>query len=317
MGKTQTSRRAPPAGAGRAGPFHLFVYGTLRNPGVFRAVLGLRLTSRPSEADGREVFLACDAVLPGHKKVSPDGTYLYAVPEPQGRIRGYVIGPLPGACLAALRRYEGRNYRQVRRNVQTEGGLVRAVVFVGNREQLSHSFGWRFRDHLKQEVLLEGKIAQVIEADEIERLHTHEEVSRRALRELHGRAIRDLRRRHFDAGGISNFAIEQAIRHEPLPDFGDTLGEADAARVAPAYLSMLVRQVMFNQTEDRIREEFRYELDRMGVSDGRGDTASQIGLAQSVRSGFPIDLVFDDGAAFYGQIAVRYVDTTPTRIPKR
>ena len=47
-----------------------------------------------------------------------------------------------------------------------------------------------------------------------------------------------------------------------------------------------------------------HSFDCMGVSDGRGDTASQIGLAQSVRSGYPIDLVFDDSAAFYGQIAV-------------
>ncbi len=248
-------------------PFHLFVYGTLRNPAVFRAVLGLRLAAREAEADGVESFHPREAVLPGYKKTSPDDTYLYAVPEPQGRINGYVIGPLPGSCLISLRRYEGRNYRQVRREVQTADGPVRAVAFVGNTDELSHSFGWAFHDRLKQEVLLRGKIEKVLQADEIERLHTHEELTRRALQELHGRTIRDLIRRHFDAGGISNFAIEQAIRDEPLPDFTDVAGDPAVAGLAPAYLSLLVRQVIFNQMEGRIRDEFRYELDQMGVSD--------------------------------------------------
>ncbi len=267
MTRADANRRPAPHRPGRAGPFHLFVYGTLRNPAVFRAVLGLRLVTRPREADGVRSFLARDAVLPGYRKISPDDTYLYAVPDPRGRIRGYVIGPLPGACLNALRRYEGRNYRQRRLRVQTAEGLLPAVVFVANAEQLDHSFGWPFHDHLKQEVLLDGKIEKALEADEIERLHTHEELTRRALRELHGRTIRDLVRRHFDAGGISNFAIEQSIRDEPLPDFGDMAGDPAAARLAPSYLSLLLRQVVFNQTEDRIREDFRYELDRMGVSD--------------------------------------------------
>jgi len=215
-------------------PFNLFVYGTLRNPAVFRAVLGLRLAGRESEADGIESFYPRDAVLPGYMKASPDDTYLYALPEPQGRINGYVIGPLPGSCLAALRRYEGKNYRQVRLEVQTADETATAVVFVGNHDELTHSFGWEFHDRFKQEVLLRGKIDKALEADEIERLHTHEELTRRALRELHGRTIRDLMRRHFDSGGISNFAIERAIRDEPLPDFAEITDDENARRVAPA-----------------------------------------------------------------------------------
>lgn len=33
-------------------PFNLFVYGTLTNPSVFRAVLGLRMVMMASDADG-------------------------------------------------------------------------------------------------------------------------------------------------------------------------------------------------------------------------------------------------------------------------
>ena len=253
--------------AKQAKPFHLFVYGTLMSPMTFRAVLGVRLVYGTG-ADGVTSFQARDAVLAGYKKISPDGTYLYAVPEEYGRINGYLIGPLPGESMAALRRYEGRNYRKARVDVQTAEGPVSAVAFLGKPDALSRSFGWRFRDHLKQEVLLQDKIEEALMKDEMARLRTDEELTRRALREVHGRTIRDLVRRHFDSGGISDFAINQAILDEPLPEIGREVATDPAARsVAPNYVAMLVKQVMFNQTEDRIRDEFRYELDRMQMSE--------------------------------------------------
>ncbi len=250
-----------------AKPFHLFAYGTLTQPMVFRAVLGCRMVHRASEADGKSTFLSREGVLAGYKKISPDNTYLYAVPDPQGRIHGSVIGPLPGECLAALQRYEGKNYRRRRLMVQTADGPVRAVTFVGNLGELQHSFGYEFHDHLKQEVLLRGKIETALLASESRRLRTDDEATRRALSELHGPTIRDLVRRHFDAGGISNYAIRQAIQDSPLPEFGDLLDEHEARKLVPHYLTLLVRQVLFNQIEDRIRDEFRFDLDRMRISE--------------------------------------------------
>ena len=115
-------------------PFNLFVYGTLKTPSVFRAVLGKRLVPSPGDAD-TDAFFPREAVLNGYKKVSPDHTYLYAVPDPQGRIRGLLVGPLPGECLAALRKYEGRNYSRRMLRVQTSDGPQQAIVFVGNLQQ--------------------------------------------------------------------------------------------------------------------------------------------------------------------------------------
>ncbi len=264
MAKSHSNERASRA-CGE--PFCLFVYGTLMEPTVFRAVMGRRLVTDPHQAGGNESFLARNAVLAAYNKISPDRTYLYAVPDPQGRIHGYVVGPIPGECLAALRKYEGRNYRQVSVKVMTADGKVPAIAFVGNLDQLSHSFGWEFRDHFKQEVLLRGKIEQALAEDENRRLNTGEELSRRALHELHGLTIRNLFRHHFDGGGISDYAIRQAIADEPLREFGEIPPIPYARRVVPNYLTMLVRQIVFNQIEDRIREEFRYDLDRMQMSD--------------------------------------------------
>lgn len=244
-----------------AKPFNLFVYGTLMNPSVFRAVVGRDF----SQGDGgkNSAFRAREAVLHGYKKVSPDNTYLYAVPDPHGRIRGLLIGPMGPECLEALRQYEGRNYRRKAVRVQTRDGRERAVVFVGNLEQLEHSFGYGFHDPFKQEVLLQEKIDAALLEAEREHLHTETPLARRALGELRGDTIRDLVRTHFDSGGISDYAIRHSLTDAPLRDYSPILSDPAAAAMAPNYLGMVIRQVIFNQIEERVYRDFRYELDHM------------------------------------------------------
>jgi len=244
-------------------PFNLFVYGTLMNPEVFRAVMGLRMVKREAECDNVTCFRARRAILPGYHKISPDHTYLYAVPEQHGRIRGYIIGPLPARTMSALLQYEGRNYSRRTVMVQTRFGPEQAKVFVGNVKQLQHAFGYDFHDHYKQEILLEEKIEAALVETEQQQLHRGEGLLRRAVAELHGSTIRDLRRRHFEAGGISDYAIRHSLMDAPLPDFQRIADDPEARALAPNYLAMVVRQVIFNQYDDRIRKDFRYEIEQM------------------------------------------------------
>jgi hypothetical protein len=244
-------------------PFNLFIYGTLMNPDVFRAVTGLRMVKREAECDNVTCFRARRAILAGYQKISPDHTYLYAVPERHGRIRGYLIGPLPPRTMSALLQYEGRNYSRRTVTVQTRLGPERAKAFVGNVKQLQHAFGYDFHDHYKQEILLDEKIQAALVETERQQLHRGEEPFRRAVAELHGSTIRDLRRRHFEAGGISDYAIRHSLMDTPLPDFRRVAGDPEAKALAPNYLAMVIRQVIFNQYEDRIRKDFRYEIEQM------------------------------------------------------
>jgi len=243
--------------------FNLFVYGTLMSPSVFRAVLGRRLVTRKSEADGLHTFYARRAVLNGFKKVTPDNTYLYAVPAEQGRIRGYVIEGLGQECMAALRKYEGRNYSRCRARVQTARGEIKAWVFAGNLEQMEHSFGYEFRDHFKQEILLNLKIEAALADAERAQRAAGDPASPRAVGQLRGSKIRDLRRKHFEAGGISDYTIRHSLTDAPLPDFSRIADDPVARALAPNYLAMVVRQVFFNVIEGHIRRDLRYELDRM------------------------------------------------------
>jgi len=281
----------------RPKPFNLFVYGTLMNPEVFRAVTGFRLQRRKSRADGAESFHARRAVLHGYKKVSPDHTYLYAVPERQGRIQGYLVGPLPAETLGALRSYEGRNYSRRTVTVQTRTGAEQAIAFVGNVKDLVHAFGYDFHDHFKQEVLLEKKIEAALLEAEQQQLSKTEPVARRAVAELHGATIRDLKRRHFEARGISDYAIRHSLMDEPLRDFSRVVGDPEAEALAPNYLAMVMRQVIFNQFEERVRKHFRYELDRLDPGPGYYErtTSSLAALRLMNLRSDSVDAVIADG----------------------
>ncbi len=246
--------------------FNLFVYGTLMSPWVFRAVLGKELVTTPDAADAKDRFFPRPAVLNGYAKISPDQTYLYAVPEPHSRIDGYLIGPLPAEALKSLRQYEGRNYSQKRTKVHTADGHEPAVVFVGNLKELTHEFGHEFRDRFKQEVLLEKKIDHALAETQRELLADTDPSTRRALAELHGDTIRGIVRRHFEAGGISDYAIRHSFLDVPLPSFAALRADPHARQLAPVYLRLIIRQVIFNELEDRIYHGFRYELDHIGGS---------------------------------------------------
>jgi len=251
--------------------FNLFVYGTLMSPSVFRAVLGRRLVTHESESDGRHIFYARRAVLNGFKKVTPDDAYLYAVPAEQGRIRGYVIEGLPHECLSALRKYEGRNYSRRRVRVQTALGEIKAWVFVGNIKQMGHSFGYEFRDHFKQEILLDLKIEAALVGAEQAQCAKGDPASGRAVGQLRGSKIRDLRRKHFEAGGISDYAIRHSLSDAPLPDFSRIANDPVAQALVPNYLTLVVRQVFFNVIEGLTRRDLRYEMDRISPGEAYHD----------------------------------------------
>lgn len=276
-------------------PFNLFIYGTLMNPTVFRAVLGRRLAFTPEDMDD-EACLAEDAVLDGHNKISPDNTYQYAVPDPHGRIRGYVIRGLPPQCMATLRKYEGRNYRRRKLKVHTRADSVAAICFIANVDELQRGFGYGFQDPFKQEVILGDKIEAALLETERRKLHTEAKLPRRAMQELYGATIRDLVRHHFEAGGISDYAIHQTLMETPLGDFAEITADPEAKALAPNYLALVVRQVIFNQFESRVRSDFRYELDHMQADERfYGQTISSL-AALRMLNGNPelLDLLVAD-----------------------
>lgn len=101
----------------------VFVYGTLRDPGVLARMAGRRGLLRR----------AIPARLPGYRRVglraAPYPTLIRAQGEVRGEVRGLVLR-LDATVLRALHRYEGLLYRFVTMRVLTRRGAIRARAWI-------------------------------------------------------------------------------------------------------------------------------------------------------------------------------------------
>ncbi|MHC4498024.1 MAG: gamma-glutamylcyclotransferase family protein, partial [Planctomycetota bacterium] len=126
---------------------NLFIYGSLRDPAIFKSVGGLSFTLKPSRTDD-ETLLAEPALLPRHRRVSPDNVYFYAVPDSSSRIDGFVVYDVPAAAITDIDRYEGKRYDRETVRVNTANGLVEAQAYLTTHESMKKHFGDRFHVNL-------------------------------------------------------------------------------------------------------------------------------------------------------------------------
>lgn len=104
---------------------HLFTYGTLMFPEVWRIVVGREFETRPAVLPGHQIFRIAGAVYPGIIKASPPPA---AFPPPPSTgshptppfVRGLVYLHLDFASLARLDRFEGENYRRLSVDITTD-----------------------------------------------------------------------------------------------------------------------------------------------------------------------------------------------------
>ena len=102
---------------------NLFIYGSLRDPNIFKSVCGFSFTKKTFKVDDRTLF-AEPAFLPHHRPVSPDNVYFYAVPAPTSRIEGLVIHDVPLSAMDEIDKYEGKRYERETVRVNTASGPV-------------------------------------------------------------------------------------------------------------------------------------------------------------------------------------------------
>ena len=82
---------------------NLFIYGSLREPTIFNSVCGYSFTLKPSH-NNPKTLLAELALLPGHRRVSPDNVYYYGVIDPSAKIEGFIVYNIPAPAMAEIDR---------------------------------------------------------------------------------------------------------------------------------------------------------------------------------------------------------------------
>ncbi|NLH18135.1 MAG: gamma-glutamylcyclotransferase [Phycisphaerae bacterium] len=244
---------------------NLFVYGSLRDPDILRSVCGYGFTLTSEVSDSR-TLRAESAILPYHRRLSPDNVYCYAVPDPDARIEGFIIFDLPVSALAEIDRYEGKYYTRETVKVNTSRGLTEAQAYLVSRTKMQKRFGDRFYVNLIHELWLRKRIDRFFE------MHTRPgeqspdaTIERRARRELMATTERDLLAVQMDQSSVSDYFIEREF-DRPCPSIRECKSEPQSRPYLDNYLTLLVKLVLLNQIEQQVQSRYRYEMERLATS---------------------------------------------------
>ena len=245
---------------------NLFIYGSLREPAIFKSVSGLGLTKKPSKID-EQTLLADPALLPSYRKVSPDNVYFYAVANPSSRINGLVIYDVPARAMAEIDKYEGKRYKRETVKVNTANGPVKAQAYLVSHELMRKHFGDRFHVNLIHELWLRKRIEKFI------RRHTRPgeqtvdaKLERYADRELLATTERDLVISHYGTDAVSDYYLAHEL-DRPRPSIAHLYSDRQATPFIQNYLALVIKQVLLNQLEEKIQSRYRFELEHMRTSE--------------------------------------------------
>jgi hypothetical protein len=245
---------------------NLFIYGALRDNQVLQSVCGYGFTRKAAKPDER-ILHAEPAFLPGHRRISPDNVYWYAVADRDSRIEGIVIQNVPPHAMADIDRYEGKRYRRSTVHVHTAKGTVEAQAYLVTAKAMRKHFGDRFHVNLIHELWLRKRIEMFLKK------HTRPgersldaDIERQADRELLATTERDLVMSHYHTDAVSDFFLERQL-DRPRPSFKGLLADPQAQSYVWNYLRLVVRQVLLNQIEQQIQSRYRFELDHMRTSE--------------------------------------------------
>lgn len=242
---------------------NLFVYGSLREPSIFESVCGFSFTLKPSESIPWNVLRAELAMLPNHRRVSPDNVYFYAIPDASAKIQGFVIYDVPPSAMDVIDKYEGKHYDRETVKVNTANGLVEAQAYLVSPKSMKKRFGDRFHVNLIHELWLRKRIEKFFDT------HTRPgekspdaDIERMARRELVGTTERDLVISHLGQDAVSDYYLEHEL-NRPIPSIRPLTSDTQAKPYLENYVALVIKQALLNHFESLIIDRFRFELDRL------------------------------------------------------
>ena len=128
-------------------------------------------------------------------------------------------------------------------------------------------FGDRFHVNLIHELWLRKRIEDFFKKHTRPGEHTKEaEIERMAERELLGTTERDLIITHYRADSISDYYIEHEL-DRPRPSIRHLYHDQNAVPFIENYLTLVIKQTMLNQLEEKILNSYRFQLEHMLTSE--------------------------------------------------
>jgi len=222
----------------------LFVYGTLHNGYNLSLIIG------------RSVDIA-DAVLTGYRKNVSRLSFPYIIEtETGGQVIGGLVNDLREADFEVLDMYEdeGKLYKREIVTVESNGENVETFAYVAGpdiieqhipdektpADRITGFLREYFEENLDDEEMSDGMLSQF---------------TRDAKRELLGGAMEELLREVHDHPTMPRYIVKQALK-EGIPSLKWVKDTPNAEKYAESYIRLIIKSVVFNQIERRIREDF-------------------------------------------------------------
>lgn len=224
---------------------HLFVYGTLKDQHVFRVITG----ERPR---------ATAAVLEGYGKVSSLKSFPHIVPRAESKVEGMLVTGVTPEALTQLDQYENEGKLYVREKVivRTAAGPEEVYVYVAGPELTAPKAPPDIEANDRLADFIKRRIERALAA-EVPGESRLGDLEVRARGELLGETVDDLVREHFDHPGLPTSAVKHRLGDSGLPSLKWLTRERPAVKYAPHYLRLIVKTIIFNQLEERVRRDFR------------------------------------------------------------
>ncbi len=228
---------------------NLFVYGSLNNSYHLQLITGRSLPIHP-------------AILYEHRRIHPKSGYPFATPWSGSKIEGSLIYDIPPDALAKLDDYEseGKLYcREVVTAYTENDEPVPAYVYIGIPEALEPYFKKGFEKRDRIEAFIEKQINRLLEEKAARYLDYNydPDLPLQVTRELLSEETHSLVREYFRETGLPAFILKHELEEAPIPDLEWIQYDPKAARYADEYMTLAVKFMVFNQLEERFRQNFR------------------------------------------------------------
>ncbi|RPH95410.1 MAG: gamma-glutamylcyclotransferase, partial [Calditrichaeota bacterium] len=225
----------------------LFVYGSLNNDEHLRLLTGKTLPSQ-------------EGILLDHRRFAPKTSFPFVVFWHGFSVRGRLLLSVTPDIIAKLDEYENEGDLYLRRSAQVQVGstLYRAWVYRGRINAIRPYIkkGYEERDRIEE--FIENNVARYLEQKADHFIgYTREKLAVKVTKELLSEEVHSLLRQYFHGSGMPAFIIKNEIEKASIPRLNWLSEDANAQRYANNYIRLAMGFMIFNQLEEKFRQDYR------------------------------------------------------------
>lgn len=228
----------------------LFVYGTLNNDYHLQLLTGKLL---PYE----------EGVLLNHRRIQPKNSFAFAVFWKGYSIRGRLLYSVTDDVIQKLDEYENEGELYIRKigKIRVGDVIYKAWVYIGKIKAIKPYIKKGFEERDRIEEFVENNVSRYLEQKAEHFLdYNREHVAVRVTRELLTEEVHSLLRQYFQDVGLPSFIIKHEIEQASIPRLTWLKHHNAAHPYANRYLRLAMSFMIFNQLEEKFRENYRHHV---------------------------------------------------------